>query len=557
MSNQINKAIKKKIYEKWIPKLEEHYSEKGYKVSRKKLEKIAELAHTRNIFEGYATTGNVNGRGAFSFGNNPSVAGDTAKGSGEVFQNLFTIFLDAAATTPGMDLVPFLTMSKSNITVFLAEPIYANGKLSSATNKPEMFQVPIVKTGSPNALVVGNTYIVKTANSGGENIMDLIYVGVERVKGDAIFRFSRAYDNSGSSGTDFTGLTIKAALETSGAAIYTSGVAYFSFTTAKIDSVNAFNNVVTGYVGAGMNDDTPWYANRAKANLYNSPMSREVGEKTPSRSMGIRTLSQNFSARTFDVDIEYTIEQIQDAKMDHDTDLIELGDQILQDQLSQALNEYILGHIHAWGWSHHYNMSLGGFNMNLVLDTNNGNAQTWYGKDSTQLTISAAAGAIPNSGAVTENLSTMQRRIISRMLYGSGVVKNRCRKGKGDTSVMNTTFTSAIKDVRGYTPTPFQNSLNDSDLFMVGDFYGISVYEDGLADMTDPRISIFRKGNDNDPGLKLCTYLLAEKISTIAEGTMAPKQLLKSRLTIADCGSAPELNYLDFVVEQGAGYSVI
>jgi hypothetical protein len=75
--------------------------------------------------------------------------------------------------------------------------------------------------------------------------------------------------------------------------------------------------------------------------------------------------------------------------------------------------------------------------------------------------------------------------------------------------------------------------------------------------LTDGRISVFRKGNEKDPGAKFCPFILAEKIDTIAELTMAPKSALKSRYSIVEAGSQPQLNYLTFEVQEANGYSVV
>jgi hypothetical protein len=55
----------------------------------------------------------------------------------------------------------------------------------------------------------------------------------------------------------------------------------------------------------------------------------------------------------------------------------------------------------------------------------------------------------------------------------------------------------------------------------------------------------------------MCPYILAEKISTIAENTMAPKEALKSRYALVDAGSVPELNYISFTVQSDSGYSIV
>jgi len=568
---QNSRLVESKIYETWIPKLKKRLemsndgiSQKtGRKITEAKLQQIAKMCHTRKLFEA-ATLDGVQGRGAFNFGNNPStgVAGFYGTpGSAEVFQNLFGVFVEVAANNIGMELVPVIPMTKSSGSIYIAEPIYGNGRIDSTANRPLVFQIKQVKNSTAAALAVGTTYTIKTANSGGENIMDVIFVGVHRINGNFVFRLGQIYDNTGTGGTNWQTQTLAAALNSAvtGAGIYTSAPIYWSFTGSP-DYVAGFTNFIAGYSGAGLNDSDDWFMNRGDGAKYGQAMSRQTGERTNYRALGIRTQHKNFSAETVHVDIEYTTEQIQDMQMDHGMNALEFGESIMQDQLNQHINEHILGRIFALGWSHHHQLfTANGFNLNAFIASaaSTGNAQTFLGKDNTLLTISGPSGVLPSSGAIAENLSTLQRRIITRMMYASGIINNRSRRGKGDISVMNTTFATAVKDIRGFTPAPFPNDLNDSGLSMIGSLYGIKVYEDPLMTLNDERIGMARKGNDKDPGIKMCPYILAEKISTIAEGTMSPKEALKSRYALVECGSVPELNYLSFTVQTDAGFAIV
>lgn len=556
--NVSKKLIDKKIYEKWSPLIDERLKEKGLsdRVNEEKKKKIAKLCHTRKQVEKmnesyYATPQSVQGRGAFAFGNNPGAAGDTARGSGEVFQNLFGLFVDAAATTFGMDLLPNLTMSKSNITVYIYEPIYADGKINAtaAANKPLTFQVKLNVTGTPTALVVGTAYNV-TVTFGGAQVMVLTYVGKERVNGYAVFRL-------GAQTAPYDTQSIAAGLTPTNA-IYQSALNYYGFDTTTLDYVSGFNNFISGFTSAGLDDTANWSMNRNDGTTAGGPNSRETGEGRYFRSLGLRQWSRNYAAKTHKVDLEYTLEQIQDARMDHDTDAIELGDAAMQDQLSQSMNDYILQKIYAHGWSNHKQMNnANGFNLNASLGTVTGNAKTFLDMNEVSQTISGPSGSLPSSGAISENLSTLQRRVITRMLYSAVVVNARSRKGRGDTSVLSPTFSAAIQDIKGFKVAEFENDINDNGLSNIGSFNKISCFEDSLADMLDERIAVFRHGNDRDPGLKMCTYLLAYKTETVAEGNGAPKHYLMSRYEVVGVGSHPELNYLTFTVQQDAGYKIV
>jgi hypothetical protein len=385
------KMIEAKIYEKWLPKIKERYTEKGFTVADAKLKKIAKLAHVRKLYEDVqrASVGNVVGRGNFNLGNNPGDPSDSTKGSGEVYQNLFGVFLDAAATTYGMDLFPMLTMSKSNLTVFITEPVYANGKIDSASDLPEMFMVKATKVGSPTALAVGTEYTIKQTNASGTPVIKLTFVGVDRLKGYYMFRIKA---NARQSGFETTTIADCVDSTISAQAIWqTTNTVGYTFDADTVDYVNSFNNFVSGYVGAGANDTSNWFANRNNGkDAMSEPMTRQTGEKTYYRSLGLHNWSKNFSARTYHVDIEYTTEQIQDMKMDHDTDAIEIGDMAMQDQLAQAMNDHALGVIYANGWQNHYDMfTANGFNLNAAFSTTTGSAKTFLGADfSTILSLS-------------------------------------------------------------------------------------------------------------------------------------------------------------------------
>lgn len=560
-----SKIQERKIYESWVPKLKKRLGAEvsSKNVSEAKLRNLAKMCHVRKVFESNATVQNVPGRGAYNLGNNPANGvGDFygVKGSNEVFQNLFGVFVEVAANNVGMELVPVMPMTKSSGAIYIAEPIYADGRIDSAADKPLVFQVKQVQNASPTALVVGTTYTV-TEGNGGPNVIDLTFVGVNRLNGYFIFRVGQQYTATGGSGTNYANETIATALDSAvnGQGIYDNATDFWSF-DGGVDYVAGFTNFISGFSGAGLNDQDAWFMNRGNGQRYGQPMSRQTGERTTYRSMGIRTWHRNFAAETVHVDIEYTTEQIQDLQMDHGYNALEFGDSILQDQLNQHINEHILGRMFALGWQHHYNMNQkNGFNMNAFIASaaSTGAAKTFLGAENTALTIAGVPGVLPSTGAISENLSTLQRRVVSRIFYGSSIVNTRSRRGRGDQAVMNTTYTTSLRDVRGYEPAPFPNDLNDSGLYMVGSLYGIKIYEDPLMELIDERINVSRKGTEKDPGIKFCPYILAEKISTIAEGTMAPKEALKSRYSLVDAGTNPELNYLTFTVETDSGYALI
>ena len=78
---------------------------------------------------------------------------------------------------------------------------------------------------------------------------------------------------------------------------------------------------------------------------------------------------------------------------------------------------------------------------------------------------------------------------------------------------------------------------------------GMTIYVDPLMNASDCRVLVGRKGAKDEPGTHFCPYILAETYRTIAEATMAPKLMVKSRYALVDAGFFPETQYLTFVVD--------
>lgn len=571
----IPKAVASKIYENWNPKIEKKIgADKAKFIPASRLQALAIMANTamlrakksgaRKIYE-TATLGNVVGRSSYDFGNNPQngyAEFYQKMGSGEVFANLFSIFIETVSNSFAMDLLPMIPMTKSSIGIYIAEPVYGGGNLDSAAEKPLVVQVEGAVTGTA-PLVVGDVYTLKTANAAGEDIASVTYVGKHRLNGRLVFRVGAQNDNSGAAGTNWQEELTASLFDSAGngSGIYVDGSNFIAFDADTVDYVAGFTNRVAGFTGAGNDDNDAWFMNRGDGSRYTKPMSRFTGSKSYYRSMGIRQWSKTVEAKTAQVDIELQTEQIQDMIMDHEMDANEFADQIISEELTQAINDHILGRFFALGWSNHHAMfDVNGFNLNTFIadSASTGSARTYAGKEDTPLTIAGPSGVLPNTGAISENLSSLQRRVITRMLFGSGIINTRSRRGRGDQAVFNTQFSTAAKDVRGFQAAPFDNTIDwNAGLSYIGDLYGIRCYEDGLMDLTDERINLSRHGNERDPGIKFCPYLLAERISTIAEGTMGPKVALKSRYALPEAGSYPELNYLTFTVESDGGYAIV
>lgn len=530
-----NNGFLTRVVNEHSAKLRKMFKDRGYSVNESRLRDIALMAHARKVYEGYSNGGNVPGRGAFDFG------GGADRGSAEMFDRLFTVFVDTAATNVGFDLLHVAPMVKSNITMVVAEPVYAGGKKeSSGASHLPVFQVKAKTSDNADKLVVGQKYEIKETG-GSTKVAEANFVGVHHFNGNFIFSLVKVEDTHKD----------KVLAEILESAEIASGSGKWVLDGNSVDYVNGFTNFIAGFAGSGLNDEAPLHVGRNNGKSLFKPMSRETGESHNARTLGTKMWNKVFSAETFHVDLSLTTEQIQDARMDHDFDMIEFSEQVMKNDLDQSINNHILSMIFAAGWDHHVAINkLNGTNLNTNFGATPGATQEFVGLDDTLKQISGAQSVLPAVGAIAENLSTLQKRIITRMFYASTIIKNRGRVGAGNTSVVNGTCSTAIRDVKGFSLAPFENNLQaSSDLSHLGQFYGIDVFEDSLMDLSDNRIAVFNKGAEKTPGLSFCPYILGEKLETVAEGTMEKKFRLKSRYTIAEKGSHPEAQYMTFVVE--------
>lgn len=536
--------LKRKIQEQWVPVLKERYAKQGYKVSDDRLNDIAVMAHTRKVFEnynGYSNPSNTPGRGPFSFGNNPNNVGDTSVGSAEYWQKLFGVFVDISASTGGMNLLTNLPMQKSSITVVVAEPIYAGGKKESGEKLP-VFQVKLTVT---TPLVKGRNYFAELTPgagvTGATDGLPLSYVGKNYYNGNAIFQILDATLMNADSLAEFfeDGLAITDDAFTTVATVIGD----------TIDYVNGFTNFIEGFTGNA--NDASFTAGRNDGKTLANPLSLEEGQDKVPNNYGTRMWNKNFRAGTYHATVNYTVEQVQDSKMDYDFDMLEFGDKILKDAVSQSINNHILSYVFAAGWQHHnniYNLSGKTLNMHTNTDGTTPADLNYVGLQGVQIPVPAGDPILNSVTGMAENTSSLQRKIVTRLAYSGAMVKNRGRKGRPTDMVTNGTIATVISDLKGYAVSPFDNNLNDDNLDIIGKISGMSVYEDGLMDMADNRVAAFRKASEGDPGLFFCPYILAEKITTIPEGTMSQKSLLKSRYCIAQAGSHPDSQYITWAI---------
>jgi hypothetical protein len=558
------------IYDTWSPIIE---SKAGITEEGKKgwLTKYCHYHSLNESAGAYNTLGVVNGMGAVapptypgmgSFSGSNANAGfyNTAnQGSGDKFPSLLPLAIQVAAKTVGFDIVPVIPMSGPTGILSYLDYVYSGGKLAGATSAvsgdslakaPTMIKFPVAQgsyTGLTGATAgsfqVGTSY---TVTNGG--VLTLKFVGLSRIDGYPIFEIEDI-------GNGYNVATIIPG--TSGGSVLVTGGSPAStlWTSGSAQLVKALEDHIQGFSGAGFNNTTDWQGPYVDGTKTYNPMLRGVGESTYYNSMGLSTFTKFVEAETFQVAASVTTEQIQDLNKQFGIDVISMIENALVNEVSQAINKHILSRAFALGWSNHnqfLNVENQNLNLNLVINGTAGTTQAYVNKSDATQAMPIPAG--PTSGGY-ENLSTLQRRLFSRILAGANVVANRGRRGPANFVVTNAAVASALQDISQFTFAPFSNTLtqNNGTLYPVGSLAGMTVYVDQNMNYSDTRVLIGRKGGDDEPGLKFMPYMMAESIQTISEGTMSPKIAVKSRYALVEAGFLPETMYLTLFVNVPTG----
>jgi hypothetical protein len=480
----------------------------------------------------------------------------TWQGSGDKFPSLLPLAIQVAAKTVGFDIVPVIPMSGPSGVLSYLDYVYAGGKLSPNANQvgstaaealavaPTMIKVPMGTTGSAYTMTVGVTYYI-TGPLSSVGTINGVFVGYSRIDGYPIFRIAAI--TGGDTVADIVQVGSLVGVAPGGATV---GVA-----TGVAQLVKALEDHIQGFSGAGFYDNNNFqgpYVNGAQT--YN-PMLRSVAESTYYNSMGLTTFTKFVEADTFQVAASVTTEQIQDLNKQFGIDVISMIENALVNEVSQSINKHILSRAFQLGWSNNVNFNqIEGQNLNLNLQpaSAGGTNLTYMDKTDTLATMTLPAGP---TGTSYENLSTLQRRLFSRVLAAANVVANRGRRGPANFIVTNANLASAMQDISQFTFAPFSNTLtqNNGTLYPVGSLAGMTVYVDQNMQYNDTRVCVGRKGGDDEPGLKFMPYMMAESIQTISEGTMSPKIAVKSRYALVEAGFNPETLYFTFYVNVPVG----
>ena len=471
MANLINES---EIRATWSPIIE---SATGIN-DASKLAWMSEYCHNHKLYEDASTmslgiAGNIFGMGATTL---PSAIGaggvSTVNGSGDKSPSLLPLAMQVAAQTVGLDLVPVVPMAGPMGLLSYLDFVYEGGKVAGTTSPT------YIKTNATKANVDGEA----------QDNYSFTYVGESRIDGLDIYKVAEVGANTSSVAAAV------AALE--GAAV-------------TVELVKALEDHIKGFVAA---------------DNAGNPFSREAGEQTPDKVMGLSLFSKSVSAETFQVAAAVTREQVQDLKQ-FGVDAVAQVEAVLTNELTQSINQYILGRLRA----------LGTVNITRAFGA------------ATDFDLELDAAAALTGG---ETLPSVHRRILSQVLAAANLIANRGRRGAGNFAVVGPQTATVLQSIAGFIANPMANTFAQAAgaIYPLGSVAGINIYTDPTMNWGDYSVTVGRKGDGNGPGVVFMPYLMAESVQTIAEGTMAPKVAVKSRFALVDAGFHPETQYVTFAV---------
>jgi len=555
------------IYDQWSPILENKIGV----IDEYKKHWLSKYVHYHSLHESalfenfaYSTTstlGSIPGMGPVK---TPSSPGGPlsfysgATGSGDKFPSLLPLAIQVAAKTIGFDIVNVIPMAGPTGVLTYLDYVYGGGKVGSTT-KPLAIKLDVDDIDDTKYTVGNHYWGVNTAGDyvNGTKGVDLVFVGYSFIDGTAIFRVGETKTYNGAAWVTST-LALSEIFNGSATLVLNDdgdpaviGLDNNVSVLTKAELVKALEDHIQGYAGSGTFDQDNWTGNYVDGNNPANPMGRGTGESTYYRVMNMQVYTKSVEAETYQVAANVTTEQIQDLNKQFGIDVLQMLENALVNDISQSINKHILSRAFALGWSNNAQFyKTTGITLNFTLDSSvssditvgSGLAPAYINKTGFQ------QGIMVNkyqSYGTFENLHTMQRRIMSKILAAGNIIHQRGKLGPANFVVTSLQIATALQDTAQFSFAPANNTINQNNgnMYPLGSVYGMTIYVDPNMSYDDTRILVGRKGEDSEPGLKYMPYLLAESIQTIAEGSMSPKIAVKSRYALVEAGHHPETQY--------------
>lgn len=440
---------------------------------------------------------------------------------------------------------------------------------SSAAVKLSPAQIKRMLKGA-SAMPAGTTLVSKMdmqnpAHKAEELVVE--FVGWSRIDGDPMFK---VVSGTQSLGAYFNGgaLDFEAVYTPVGTAEEVNVV----LTLHAPRLISMLEDQIQGFTGAGERDRDAWYGTYQDGTTLYEPMSRGTGEQTMARQLSLQLFTKHVQVGTIMVGCAVTQEQVTDLQKQWGIDVIKMVENAGINELSATINRHITSRLFALGWKNHYKLvEVEGPAANLNLSFDPSYTATSGVRMTPALAIPQSEQNDPTgvayksyvnvalpykpmyipSGAAFENRDTLLKRLAVNFLAASNWILQRGRYGAATFAVTNITIATLLQSNANYTFSPVANTIsqNGGSLYPIGGMFGLTIYVDPLMGGSDNRVLVGRKGGKDEPGVHFCPYVMAESVQIIAEGTMSPKLMIKSRYALVDAGFYPETQYLTFCVD--------
>lgn len=437
--------------QKWANIITEEYGVKD----PKKLSWMSQYAQNHEIYEGaqnpannvsqgiYATPLNTMGMGDPKMPSDAGLAGgkfgSQIVGSGDVPMSTLTMALEVAAVTIGLELVPVIPANGPWAMLSYMDTPYAGGKYDAignltsldgkgpgAENKPIYVKVPAtfaadwtkVKALQPLSADV------KVGALNGK------YIGISRIDGAVILQVESVDENASIADAMKAATSLVVTVPnpnkevTTPLAEYTStawtaGTVKAELVATAADHVQGFTNFFDG------KDD---------------PMSRAENETGTGNTIGARMFTKLVQMGSYEVTGTVTRQQLQDMPL-YGIDVIGKVLESMQNQISQAINNRILDRVFKLGVDNAaMQYRIQNVDLNLYLNGVNGSGKPLSEFDAYSKYVGMdgknpayfAGRVVPNSiqNTAAENVTTHQRRIMSRILAAANLIANVSRDRK-------------------------------------------------------------------------------------------------------------------------------
>ena len=486
-------------------------------------------------------------------------------GSGDIPMSTLTMALEIAAMTIGLELVPVIPANGPWAMLSYMDFPYAGGKLGRVnetaldgkgeddSNKPIYIKI----SAALNELSAAHKAIVDAKHDpiiiqGTTKALVAKYIGKSRIDNGIIVKVIKT--------------VASASANKDTAADANTSIADVFSTKVTIEGVDL--NAPKADLVAAAADHVQGFSNFFDGN--DEPMTRAQNETGVGNTIGARMFTKLVQMGSYEVTGSVTRQQLQDMPL-YGIDVVGKVLEAMQNELSQAINNRILDRLFKLGVTNaHVQKEYQGVDLNLFFGDSTmpskklnefPAAKKYIDIHGNSVAMDDDNWIIPNAtqNTAAENVTTHQRRIMSRCLAAANLIANVSRFGRANWIVTNTQILSALQDCASFVVAPMVNTLTQDgsqSLYFAGSIAGLNVYVDPYMTWDDTRVCVGRKGDGNTPGVVFMPYILADTVQTVVEGTMAPKLLCNSRFAVVDAGFHPEQQYYTFMVDAAGAYLV-